>query len=166
MPSLLCDHVDQGLLSQVWYQPTVQTTSVLTKASVRYEIGLLWANITHVKGHAMALGFCLKQIWIRSSKWGTVRPCRFRGCKNIRGQSWRSIRNCQLSQIRDWCARGPADLADFFDLQLWPLIFLQPLDLQGCTVPRLKDLINICLENESQGLAMTFRMIYPCPKSP
>ena len=34
--------------------------------------------------------------------------------KNIRGQSWRLIRYCRLSQIRDWCARGPADLADFF----------------------------------------------------
>ena len=28
-----------------------------------------------------------KQIWIRSFKWGTVHPCRSRGCKNIKGQS-------------------------------------------------------------------------------
>ena len=28
-----------------------------------------------------------KQILIRSFKRGTVRPCRLRGCKNIRGQS-------------------------------------------------------------------------------
>ena len=55
-----------------------------------------------------------KQIWIRSFKWGTVRSCRSRGCKNIRGQLWKSIRNCQLSQIWDWCSQGPADLADFF----------------------------------------------------
>ena len=33
-----------------------------------------------------------------------------------------------------------------FDLQLWPLIFLQPLDLQERTVPHLKDLIHICFE--------------------
>ena len=107
-----------------------------------------------------------KQIWIRSFKWGTVCSCRSRGCKNIRGQSWRSIRNCRLCQIRVRWARGPADLADFFDLQLWPLIFLQPLNLQGCTVPHLKDLIHICLKTESQGHGMTFNMIYLCSKYP
>ena len=52
------------------------------------------------------------------------------------------------------------------DLQLWPLIFLQPLDLQECTVPHLKDLIHICLENESQCHGMTFNMIYDCSKYP
>ena len=45
------------------------------------------------------------------------------------------------------------------DLQLWSLIFLQPLDLQECTVPHLKDLINICLKKECQGHGMTFNMI-------
>ena len=49
-----------------------------------------------------------------------------------------------------------------FDL----MIFLQPLDLQGCAVSCLKDLINICLENESQGYGMTFNMIYVCSKYP
>ena len=34
-----------------------------------------------------------KQIRIRSFKWGTVHSCRLRGCKNIKGQSWRSIKN-------------------------------------------------------------------------
>ena len=52
------------------------------------------------------------------------------------------------------------------DLQLWPLIFLQPLNLQGCTVPHLKDLIPICLENESQGHSMTLNMGYLCSKYP
>ena len=84
------------------FWPTVQATSVLIKASVWYKIRVLWTN--HVKSHAMALAF----------KWGTVHSCRSRGCKNIRGQSWRKIRNCWLSQIRDWCAQGPVDLADFF----------------------------------------------------
>ena len=46
------------------------------------------------------------------------------------------------------------------------MIFLQPLDLQGHTAPHLKDLINICLENESQGHDMTFNMIYLCWKYP
>ena len=52
------------------------------------------------------------------------------------------------------------------DLQLWPLIFFQPLDQQECTVPYLKDLINIYLQNESQGHDMTFNMIYLHSKYP
>ena len=39
---------------------TVQPNSVLTKFSVFYEIMVLWANITHIKSHAMALVFCLQ----------------------------------------------------------------------------------------------------------
>ena len=35
------------------------------------------------------------------------------------------------------------------DLQLWPQIFLQPLDLKECTVPHLKDLIHTYLEPEA-----------------
>ena len=60
-----------------------------------------------------------EQIWIRSFKWGTVRSCRSRGCKNIRGQSWRPIRNCQLSQIRDWCARGRCRIFSTSNFDLW-----------------------------------------------
>ena len=37
----------------------------------------------------------------------------------------------------------------FIILLLRPLIILQPLDLQECTVPHLKDLIHICLEPEA-----------------
>ena len=37
-----------------------QATSVLTKASVWYEIRVLWAKINHVKSHAMALTFSLQ----------------------------------------------------------------------------------------------------------
>ena len=55
-----------------------------------------------------------KQIWIRSSIWGTVCSCRSRGCKNIRGQSWRSMENCWLRQNRDCWALGLAGQADFF----------------------------------------------------
>ena len=66
-----------------------------------------------------------KQVWSRSFKWVTVNSCRSRGCKNIRGQSWSSgaqKKNHQLGQIRDRCARGPADLADFLstsNFDLW-----------------------------------------------
>ena len=44
--------------------------------------------------------------------------------------------------------------------------FLQPYDLQECTVPHLKDLIHICLEIESQGHGIIFNMIYVCSKYP
>ena len=54
----------------------------------------------------------------------------------------------------------------FFNLQIRPLIFLQPLDLQERTVPHMKDLIHIHLENESQGYRMTFNVIYVCSKYP
>ena len=101
-----------------------------------------------------------EQIWIISFKWGTVCFCRSIGCKNIRVQSWRSIRHCKLIQIWDWCAGARLIWQIFFDLQLWPLIFLQPLDLQGCTVPHLKDMIHICSETESQGHGITFNKIY------
>ena len=37
----------------------VLITSVLTRPSVWYERGVLWANITHIKSHATALGFWL-----------------------------------------------------------------------------------------------------------
>ena len=39
---------------------TVLPTSVLTKASVLYEIRVLWANLNHVKSHAMALVLSLQ----------------------------------------------------------------------------------------------------------
>ena len=39
---------------------TVQPTSVLTKASVWYEIRVLWANINNIKSHAIALAFILQ----------------------------------------------------------------------------------------------------------
>ena len=39
----------------------VQATSVLTKASVWYEMRVLWAIINHIKSHAMALAFILQK---------------------------------------------------------------------------------------------------------
>ena len=40
---------------------TVQPTSVLTKASVWYEIRVLWEDINHVKSLAMAMAFSRPQ---------------------------------------------------------------------------------------------------------
>ena len=42
------------------FRATVQPTSVLTKASVWYEIRVLWAKINHVKSHAITLAFSLQ----------------------------------------------------------------------------------------------------------
>ena len=46
----------------------------------------------------------------------------------------------------------------FFDLQPWPLIFLQPHELQEHKVPHLKDLLHICLEPEARGHGVTFKV--------
>ena len=53
---------------------------------------------------------------------------------------------------------GPVALADFFDLQLWPLISLQPLDQNQCLVPHMKVLFHIFLEIEGQGYCLTFKV--------
>ena len=55
-----------------------------------------------------------KQILIRSFKRGTVHPCRSRGCKNIRGQSWRSKKICQISRTPGTSGSRLATLAIFF----------------------------------------------------
>ena len=39
-------------------------------------------------------------------------------------------------------------------------VFLQPLDLQECTVLHMKDLSHICLELKVQGCGMTFNRFY------
>ena len=52
------------------------------------------------------------------------------------------------------------------DLLKWPQLFLQPLDLQECTVPHLKDLIHICSKLEAQGWGMTFNRFYVGSKYP
>ena len=66
----------------------------------------------------------------------------------------------KLEDEKNICQRGqpqahgfePGRSADIiFDLQLWPLISLQPLDQNPCFVPHLKDLLRICLEIEAQG---------------
>ena len=49
---------------------------------------------------------------------------------------------------------GPAEPADFLLTSNFDLIFLQPLNLQECTVPHLKFLIPISMESEAQGCGM------------
>ena len=53
-----------------------------------------------------------------------------------------------------------------FDLQLWPLISLQPLDQDLCLVRHLKDLFHICLETKAQCFWMTFKVCNHGSKDP
>ena len=62
---------------------------------------------------------------------------------------------------------GSAELADISsELQLWPLVSLQPLDQNQCLVPHLKDLFHICLETKVQGFWMTFNICNLSSKYP
>ena len=136
-------------------------------ASLWCNLGVIWANTKHLKSRTMALGSGSSQIGGRSLKLGTKHSFWSRDCKNIRGQSWRSKENLPVQPDPGCGGFESGRVGNFFlDLQLWPLIFLQPLDLQECTVSHLKDLINIYLENESQGHGMTFNIIYHCSKYP
>ena len=75
-------------------------------------------------------------------------------------RSWRLKENLpgQPGPARGGLESGRVD--DFsFELQLRPLIFLQPLNLQECTVPHLKDLLHTCLEPDTQGTIITFRVL-------
>ena len=49
-----------SLAKEFLIMTTVQLTSFLTKASVWYKIRVFWADINHVKSHAMALAFSLQ----------------------------------------------------------------------------------------------------------
>ena len=85
----------------------------------------------------------------------------------MRGQSWRSKKISARAPDSRPMYPGPAVLADtFFDLQLWPLISLQPLDQNQCLVPHMKDLLNICLEIKDQGFWMTFKVCNLGSKQP
>ena len=60
-----------------------------------------------------------------------------------------------------------AELADIFSqLQLWPLISLQPLDQNQFLVLHLKDLFHICLETKAQGFWMNFKLCIMVQSNP
>ena len=108
-----------------------------------------------------------QQIGYRSFKWGTKHWFWSRGCKDIRGQSWRSKKISAHAPDSRPMHPGPAVSADiFFDLQLWPLISLQPLDQNQCLVPHLKDLLRICLEVKAQSFWKTFKVLNLASKQP
>ena len=96
-----------------------------------------------------------KKIWIKSFKWIDFSQVAAKISKVKVGGWKKSARSAgsRAYQSRIWLSRQ-----FFIDLQLWPLIFLLPLDLQERTVPNLKDLIHICLEPEAQGYSSTFKV--------
>ena len=55
-----------------------------------------------------------KQIWIRSLKWSTLHSWRSRGYKNIKDQSWRSIKNLPVRPAPSASGSRPAKLTIFF----------------------------------------------------
>ena len=97
-----------------------------------------------------------------------MHSCRLIGCKNIKCQSWRFIKNLPVQPALGAAALFETGRVGNFlcDLQLWPQILWQPLDLQECTIPHLKDLIHICLEFEAQDLCMSFNRFYVGSKYP
>ena len=105
---------------------TVQALSVLTKASVWYEIRVLWAKITHVKSHAMTLAFILQT---DMNQIFQMRYCtsKLRGCKNIRGQSWRSKKIYQFSPTLGEADSNLAELAIFSTSNFGHWYFCSPL---------------------------------------
>ena len=141
---------------------TVLINSVLTRPSVSYENGVLSAKTTYLKSPSKALDISLqigmKQIF--QMKYSTL--VLVKGLQ----KNQRSKLEVEKNLLDQHQSRICLSRQFLINLQLWPRIFLQPLDLQECTVPHLKDLINICLENESQGHYMTFNMIYDHSKYP
>ena len=57
---LIGKNIDWGLKQSLVIQATVQPNSVLTKASIWYEIRVLWAMINYVKSHTMTMAFILQ----------------------------------------------------------------------------------------------------------
>ena len=106
------------------------------------EIGSPWAKITYLKSHAMAHSDWKDRYWLDlSNKIITNYFCQ--EAANISevkvgGQLKYLLVQTGLGES----VSNQAELADiFFQLQLWPLIFLQPLEQNQCLVPSMKDLI-------------------------
>ena len=79
---------------------------------------------------------------------------------------WGFLTSCRSA----WCEPmrpGSAELADILSqLQLWPLVSLQPLDQNQYLVPHLKDLLCIGLEIKAESFWMTFNIWNICSKYP
>ena len=102
---------------------------------------------------------------VGSIQWNTKHLFWSRGCKNTRGQSWRFRK--KLSTQPELVPMRPhtSEVADyFFNLQFWPLIFMQPLQQNECLVAHLKK--SICLDPDAQGSGTILRDIFRGLKPP
>ena len=107
---------------------TMLIISVLTRPSVWYAIGVLWANITPVKSHPTALVFCLQtdmnrifQMWyftFLQVKWLQ---------KFLRSKL--EVKNWRIGQIWHQCALALAELADFFWISNFDLKYFYSLSI-------------------------------------
>ena len=126
------------------------------------ETGALWTNIKHGESRSYH-SFCLQAQNRYESELSNEVLYILVGqeaAKMFEVKVGGQTENCTFGQLKpnvpgaSWTGRF------FINLQLWPLIFLQPLDLQECTVPHFKDLIDTCLEPEAQGCGTTFNRFY------
>ena len=81
---------------------------------------------------------CSKKIWIGSFKWGTKNFCNQEAAKisKVKFEGWE--KSCWLGTNRYQRAHTLLNQKTFFDLQIWPLIFLQPFDQNKCLISHLK----------------------------
>ena len=91
--------------------------------------------------------------WFWSSDWRNIKDEKLEVKKTSTRRRRISLKSSQVSNF-------------FFDLQLWPLIPLQPYDQNQCLVLHLKDPFHICLETKVQGFWMTFKVCNYCSKQP
>ena len=86
---------------------------------------------------------------MRPLKWGTWRLWTPSGFKNTSSQNWTIDKNVRLSTK-----------ADVFSIvQIWRLVFLEPLGVQRRHVPHFKGLIYAKVDLEAQGRGSTFTLI-------
>ena len=107
------------------------TTSVLTKASVWYEIGILWANITQVKSHAIALDFwppSRYKLEFSNEALYTLVSQENEKVLEVKVRGWKKV--CRISQpLAHQCRIGPSrQFFSTFIFDLW--YFLQLLNLK------------------------------------
>ena len=86
------------------------------------------------------------KIWLRAFKWATFHQHRSRGYKTVACQSWWSKRNLGHQEIYLVIGGSGTPTQEFlFDLQLWQVTVLQPLELWWWKVAHLKALSYIHL---------------------
>ena len=83
-------------------------------------------------------------MWLKAFKWTSFHHQSSRGCKTVTFQSWRSEK-IFLRSLFYFVKRGSngSGVESFFDLQLWHLTVLQPLELLWWKVAHLKAPSNI-----------------------